>query len=47
MWEQTLEVARYATAWGRPMSEVRAMTGYEIDAMDQAHREMWRKARKP
>lgn len=42
MWEQTLEVARLAVAWGRSMDEVLAMTRYEVAAMDQAHIELAR-----
>jgi hypothetical protein len=42
MWEQTLEVARLATAWSRPMSEIMGMTRFELAAMDQAYTELAR-----
>lgn len=46
MREQEAEVARLAVAWGRPMSEIREMTGHELAAMDSAYRELWRRQRR-
>lgn len=46
MWEQTLEVARMAAAWGRPMDEVLGMSRFELAAMDQAYTELWRASKR-
>lgn len=40
MWDQTLEVARYAVAWSRPMSEIVAMSSLDLAAMDTAYTEL-------